>query len=468
MKKKGKTLFLAINRGVLARNILRAGVLKRLLEHDDLKIVIIINTKIHDYFKKEFTHPNIVLEEVSPKRYGKFRKFFIIFFNGLVYKETEYRKIKFGGGRKPPLPILMFWIEHITFSVTSRVNLLKYLARWIEARIFIDREYDYLFLKYRPDAVFCASIYSRGLDFVLIKAAKRFGVPSVSMPKSWDTVGRLFFAAPSDIFILNNEYMKKSLIADQMIPQEKLYIGGFPQFDVYANKKEFMTKEQFCALTGLSALKPIVLYASEGEWTHWDDLYLDELIHTYGISEKYNLILRPHFSDMHLARYRRFEKCAHVYIDDKNMQMSYMFDDKWDPTAANMDWLAQVISVSDVIIAFASTFSLDAMAFDKPVINIYYDIKATRPLLAPMVPMKDFYNCAHYNAVLEEKSVALAGSGAEVMEWLDRYVKDPRIHSTERKKTVEKLCYKIDGKSSERIANVVLKILSMGQRSVGA
>ena len=63
MEVREKTIFLAINRGVLARNILRAGVLDELLKYKDLKIVIIVNTKIHDYFKKEFLHPNIVLKE---------------------------------------------------------------------------------------------------------------------------------------------------------------------------------------------------------------------------------------------------------------------------------------------------------------------------------------------------------------------------------------------------------------------
>ncbi len=383
--------------------------------------------------------------------------------NGLPigYRETERRKLKFGCGNKPPQPPWMFWLKHLTFSVASRFTALKYLARWAEERIFIEKEFDYLFLKYRPDAVFCASIYSRGLDFILIKAAKRFGVPSVSMPKSWDTVGRLFFAAPSDVFILNNEHMREDLVKDQLIPRKNIYVSGFPQFDIYAKKKDYLTKEQFCDATGLSSAKPIVLYASEGAWTHWDDLYLDELIEKHQILTRYNLVLRPHFSDMHLKRYDRFRKYKDIYIDDEHMRMSYMFGDKWDPTVENMEWLAQVISASDVVITFVSTFALDAMAFNKPIINIYYDVPATRKMSVPMIPMKELYNCVHYNAVMEENSVALAKNGSDTLAWIDRYVKDPNFHAGERKKTVEKLCYKVDGRSSERIANVLLKILNL-------
>ena len=461
MEVREKTIFLAINRGVLARNILRAGVLDELLKYKDLKIVIIVNTKIHDYFKKEFLHPNIVLEEVPEKKNGRFRQIVILFFNGLVYRETEKRKLKFGGGNKPPQLLWMYILKHATFSVASRITALKHLARWTEEHLFIEKDYDYLFQKYHPDLVFCASIYSRGLDFVLIKAAKRFGVLSASMPKSWDTVGRLFFSAPSDVFILNNEHMREDLVKDQLIPRRNIFVSGFPQFDIYANKKEYLTREQFCATTGLSPAKPIVLYASEGAWTHWDDLYVDELIEKHHLLLHYNLILRPHFSDMHVGRYARFAQYKDVYIDNEHMRMSYMFGDKWDPTLANMDWLAQVIAASDVVVTFVSTFALDAMAFGKPVVNIYYDVLATRKMSVPMIPMKELYNCVHYNAVLEEHSVALARSGGDVMDWLGRYARNPSIHSEERKKTVEKLCYKVDGRSSERIASVLVKILNL-------
>lgn len=459
--KQKKTIFLAINRGILARNILRSGVLERLLDAKNLKIVILVNRKIHDYFRKEFAHPNIILEEVPEKKNNRFRQLTIILFNGLVYRETERRKLKFGGGNKPPQTRWKFLLKHSLFSVLSRITVLKYIVRWVESRIFIERDYDYLFLKYHPDLVFCASIYARGLDFVLIKAARRFGVPSVSMPKSWDTVGRLFFSAPSDIFILNNEFMKENLVTEQLIPRERIYVSGFPQFDVYANPKERMTKEQLCANVGLDPQKPLVLYASEGAWTHWDDMYLDELIEKHGILKNCNLILRPHFSDFHLNRYHRFRKYDGIYIDDKHFHMSGMFGDKWDPSKEDMKWLAGVLSASDIIITFVSTFALDAMAFNKPVINIYYDAVATRKTGVPMIPMKELYNCVHYNVILDEHSVVLARTAAEVIGWIKKYTENPNLHEAERKKTIDKLCYKVDGNASERIADVLLKTLNL-------
>ena len=70
------------------------------------------------------------------------------------------------------------------------------------------------------------------------------------------------------------------------------------------------------------------------------------------------------------------------------------------------------------------------------------------------------YNCFHYNAVLKEKSVTLAKNSSEVIDWIDKYIKNPSINHEERKKTVDKLCYKIDGQSASRITEAILSNLN--------
>ncbi|MFH1823044.1 MAG: hypothetical protein ABH830_05085, partial [Patescibacteria group bacterium] len=308
-----KTIFITITKGTLARNLLRTSVLENILKLKNVRVVIILPEKVHEYFKQEFNHKNIIIEKVDTKPISRLRKFIIILFNGLVYTETEKRKIKFGGGNKAPNSKLIFCIKHLLFSIISKIKILKHLARWIEFNIFVEKEYDYLFNKYKPDVLFCSSIYSK-IDVILIKAAKRFKVFSISMPKSWDTVGRLFFRAPSDIIILNNNHMKNWVVKEQLINIKDIYVCGLPQFDIYKNKKQYLSKYEFCQKVNLDNNKPIVLYASEGLWTHWDEVYVDDLIKNYNILDKYNLILRPHFSNINIRLYDRFKKYKGVYV----------------------------------------------------------------------------------------------------------------------------------------------------------
>ncbi|MCK5211116.1 CDP-glycerol glycerophosphotransferase family protein [Candidatus Parcubacteria bacterium] len=449
------TIFITITRGALARNILRTKVFKNLV-NDNHKIIIIIPTKAHQYFLDEFKHGNVYIEEVKNSTLPKIRKFFLILFNGLVYTETEHRKIKFGGAYKKPNTKTVYWIKHILFSIISKFKIFKKIARWIEFNIIIEKEYDYLFQKHKPNLLFCSSIYSQ-LDAVMIKAAKRLKVKSISMPKSWDTVGRLFFRAPSDVTILNNEFMKDWVASEQLIKENNIKISGFPQFDIYKNKKKYLSKEEFCKKTDLDNKKPIILYASEGLWTHWDEVYIDDLINNHGINEKYNLILRPHYSNMRKRLYHRFKKFPNIYIDDENIKITNMFSDYWDPTEDNMDWTAEVLNISDTVVTFMSTFVLDSFAFNKPVVNIYYDLlKASESLNSgPIIPMRELYNCTHYNVVLNEKSVSLANNGEEVISLIEQYLKNNKLHQKERQNTINKLCYKIDGNSSERIYKII-------------
>ena len=453
--KQKKTIFISISRGGLAKNILRTGILELLLK-EKLKIIILVPLKIHKYFIDEFAHSNIFFEVLREHEKSKIRKFFNILFNGLVYTKTEHRRIKFGGGRKKSNSKIVYLCKHLLFSIISRIKILKKLARWLEFNVFINKEFDYLFQKYKPNLVFCSSIYS-GQDVILIRTAKRLKIKSIGMPKSWDTVSRLFFRVPPDKMVLNNQFMKNWINREQLIKKKDIYICGFPQFDIYHNKNKYFKKDELCKLINLDRNKKIILLASEGIWTHWDKVYIDDLINNYNINKKYNLILRPHWSNIYNDVYKRYKGISGIYVDDKNIRITKMFGDKWDPSKENMNWLAEMLNLSDVVITFMSTFVLDSFVNNKPVINIYYDLPQSTKYIknGPIIPMKHMYNSTHYCEVLNEQSVVLAKNGKEVMDSIVLYLKNKNLHKKERQNTIDKLCYKLDGSSAKRIAEII-------------
>lgn len=449
-----KTIFVSITRGVCARNILRAGVLDMLLAHNDIRVVIVVSSKLKDYFKKEFTHSRISLECIPNTNYSRWRKFFIILFNGLTYTDTEHKMLKFGGAHRRPVAKSVYWLQHTTFSILSRIKFIKHMARWIEQHLFIERDCDYLFTKYNPDTVFCSSLYSK-LDIIIMKAARRFGVFSISMPKSWDTVGRLFLRCPADQIIVNNQFMKDWITKEQAISADRVVICGLPQFDIYKNKKQWLTRPQFCQRTNLDPNKPIILFASEGIWTAWDDTYIDDLIYNHKILDAYNLILRPHPSNIEEKLYHRFKCFPGVYVDDEHLRVTNMFGDHWDPTMENMDWFAEVLRAADAAITFMSTIVLDALSCGTPVVTIYYDLPSAKHL----VPLRALYNSVHCHSVMREGSTPLARSGADVMKWIEKFLSNPDLLSQQRNRTIDNLCYKIDGQSSARIHDIIVATL---------
>lgn len=449
-----KTILISLTRGTSARNIMRTRVLKRLLEEPDLQIVVVIPTKIQEYFKKEFEHPRIILEEVQDVKLRRVRGAIIKIYSALIYSVTEYRHLKFGGMEKKPNSATMFLVKNFFFTILSKIKVLKIFARWTEKHIFSDKYYDYLFEKYQPSLLFCTTIYAK-LDTMLIKSAKRFGVLSVSLPKSWDTVGRQFFRFPADRLIVNNSFMQKKIIEEQMISADSIYVVGSPQFDIYQNKQKFFTKEEFCLKTGLDVTKPIVLFASEGKLVNWDETYVDDLIQA-GLLEKYNLIIRPHFTNSQQHKFYTYKKLKNVYIDDEHARFTNMFHDYWDPTEEDMDWQAEVLHVSDAVIGFMSTFTLDAFVCSRPVINIYYDPKNTEKYV---IPMAELYRFPHYDALLAKGAVPLARSATEVLVFINAFVQNSRLFEKEREQVLEELCFMLNGKAGERIANYLLENL---------
>ena len=139
------------------------------------------------------------------------------------------------------------------------------------------------------------------------------------------------------------------------------------------------------------------------------------------------------------------------------MNITNMFRDAWDPTHEDIDWLANVLFISDIIITSVSTFVLDAMVFDKPIINICYDVPL--PEKSSHIPMTAQYNTTHFQGIMKRKPMILVKSAVELMEGIKRYTENPKLLSAERKKTLEDICYKMDGRAAERIASTLLYLL---------
>ena len=135
-----------------------------------------------------------------------------------------------------------------------------------------------------------------------------------------------------------------------------------------------------------------------------------------------------------------------------------MFVDGWDPTKDNMDWMSEVINISDVVVTFHTTFVLDVFALDKPVINVYYNPSQEYQIKNNynLAPIEEIYKCVHYDAVLAEKGVALAKNGRDIMRWIEKYLQDSSLLKQERKNTIDKLCHKIDGQATARIFKSIM------------
>ena len=373
-----KTVFITVSRGFIVRNILRSGVL-RVLTENNFRVVVflpVVNEPIPDYLQKEFAGPDVVLEGVIQPPFLRFHSFFKHLTAPLTYTEATAAYREIGNERLIDRSPWKSTFERFLYSLLSRLTFLKFLVRFIEYRIFYEKAYQPYFDKYEPSAVFATSIVTQ-LDIDFMKEARRRGIPTIAMPKGWDNVTKLFYHFVPDTLLVQTERMREPIVEVQRVPKEQIVVTGFPQFDFYA-KPDLLSREQFFATLGLDPKSKLIFFGSEGAWAP-EDVELAEWLTEFvkDPNDKRSLVIRPHYSDVTKNKFDRFTGLPNVFVD-RTFRVSTFFIDNWDPGMDQVRYLTNLLYHCDVLVTVASTLSLDAVCFNKPIINVAFGVLKTK------------------------------------------------------------------------------------------
>lgn len=454
-----KTIGIMLSRGIVARNIVRTDVLKLLAEGGN-KIVMFVPPNIPDYFRQEVAPYNVILEETNDIEYGRLRKrLFESTLVNLVYSDTSHFMNKFSGRvrmgvhRKQHAP-LTYYILDALYRVISKPVWIKRVFRYLELYAFPDREFDHFFSKYQFDLIFCTTIASKR-DMALAKAAKRHKVPVAGMTRGWDNLARLLLPVLPDKLIVQNEVMVEMATHMHDIKKEIMTVTGFPQFDLYTDQSIYQSRDAFIQSLGLDPSHKLLFYGSEGQWAPHDEFVIRELIKM--VSENQfpfpcSLIIRPHFSDAIEGKFDQFKNIPNVHVDS-NFRMTKFFTDMWDPPREEMVYFANELKHLDVMITMASTISLEAALFDKPVVHVDFYLPE-EPDQGPYFGR--WYTSTHYSGVVATGGVLLAKSLEDLRSKVSNYLLHPEEQRAEREKLALLYCVSKDGKSAQRVADAVL------------
>lgn len=455
-----KTIFIIVTRGFIVRNILRCGVLD-LLKKEGCKIIIFIpkfNKEIPNYLKEEFKDKQVVIEGISSPQinryYKKFYKLFSYFISFLVFTKSTEAYLKIGNANKLKKNSFLSLMEIAIFSFLSKFTFFKKIGRYLEIKLFTFKTYNKYFDKYKPDLVFSTSIISF-VDNIFMKEAARRGIKTVSMPKGWDNVTKKLYQFVPDKIILQNEIMKDGVVKVQKINEDKLVVTGFPQFDWYRRNDLIWDRATFFKKIGLNPDRKLLFYGSEGMWAPNDNSVINDLLKMLKNDDFINpvsLYIRPHFSNIKEKKFECFRRIKNVKVDD-SIGVSDFFIDSWDPGVEETQFLINAIYYSDIMITVASTLVLDACCFDKPIVTVAYDVLMDRN---GNDISSELYKTDHYSAVVKTGAIDMVYNKDELLSSINHNLTEPTHKHEERQKLLNKLCYKVDGKSSERVADEIL------------
>ena len=198
--------------------------------------------------------------------------------------------------------------------------------------------------------------------------------------------------------------------------------------------------------------KKLILFTSEGKWSP-DDPKIVQLITRFikegNLEHNCHLHVRPHFCwKEYLDPLFELQEKGLVSVD-KEWNKSNIFPDNWDPSFKDMMHLANSIKYSDLVITSPSTIVLDASYFNKPIINIGFDMSNSEGNSSRLALL---YETEYYKKVMEYDATEYVTNADQLLIKINKLLKDGSTKSLNQDKLKSEFICFIDGKSGERIA----------------
>ncbi len=319
-----------------------------------------------------------------------------------------------------------------------------------------------LFRELNPALVFNGSQVHNRAALPALHAARELGIPTATFVFSWDNLtsqGRIY--PLSDYYIVWNEALRAGLLEIYgSLRPERIIVAGTPQFDFHFRPEFYWSREEFCARVGADPKRPIVLY-STGMANH--------VIGEPWVAERIADMLREMtgFGPPQLL-VRILPKGPQNHFDDlKRRRKDILFPSiSWEPswltpTIEDAYLLTNTLRHVSVGVNIASTISLELCMFDKPVINIGFPppyLNKTREF-----DYTRYYDFEHYRPIVASGAIEIADSEDDLREKIINALKRPEERASERAALLRSFFGEsLDGRSSSRVAQALLKMLDAG------
>ncbi len=450
-----KTIFISIFEGVEAKNILRTPILTTLLQSPDIRIVLFTKSEERvKYYQAEFDDPRILFEVVkreSPR--GLDWLFSRLKFTLLRTKTTDMkRRMAYDTDKN----FFKYALGFLLNRILARPSVRR-VARVLDGALVGSRRYDAYFLNYKPDLVFLAHLFDEP-EIEMLRAAKHFGVRSIGFVNSWDKgTARSIVRLLPDKFVVFNDIVKREMIEHDEMKAEDIFVSGLPQYDIYSSYTA-KNRHDFFARYNFDVNKKLLLYAPMGQSFGNTDWQMIDMLHknvTEGKIKNAELLVR--FQPNDFFDEVEIKKRPWLVYDYPGKRFTAKRGVDWDMDMDDIKHLADTMANTDLVVSFASSICIDALAYDKPSLNIGFEPKESKKGERPLhkSPIQ-YYNTEHYINVLETEGVTLAKTEEELVQEANLYLADPSRNKENRAGLKASQWQFVDGKAGQRIGQFLI------------
>ncbi|MDP3353551.1 MAG: hypothetical protein Q8S44_07415 [Flavobacteriaceae bacterium] len=272
----------------------------------------------------------------------------------------------------------------------------------------------------------------------LIYAAEVLNIKTAAFIFSWDNLGsKGRMAGNFDYYLVWSNLMKRELRQFyQFINEHQIEVVGTPQFEPYILNRYGVKKETFFKRFQLEEDLPILLFScGDISTSPNDDIYIvciANAIQQHQLIKKVNLVVRTSPAE----EPKRFEQLVSEfpfikwnYPDWKLSRNDHQ--ESWSqrvPSIQDVSDLKSIVQYCDVAVNMLSTMSLDAMVFQKPIINIIFGNGKNG-----LVNDQRFLNYTHIQCMVNSKSTEVVKTADELIKAINNCLEHPTARQKEQK-----------------------------------
>lgn len=441
-----KTIFITCFHAHISRNVLHAGVLKRLLE-SGARVVVLVPTAKKDFFTAAFAGLAVVVEGVAiPEK--RLEPFVMLFAFGLF--NIQNRVVRDWKRKKPGMYYAAVLINH----TLARIPLTRTWLRSVASRYLVTTALDDLLATYEPDLVVTTDSFFRE-DRAICITAKRYGIRTVGIIRSWDnaTTKGVFLCNP-DLITVPTEVLKEELTEIHRVPADRITVTGWPHYDSVGSAPH-VPRETFYASLGLDPTRKTILFGPGGEILYQHDRQvlemLKRLVDTNAFAVPVQFLVR--FPPGDVLDASPVEGHPHFIIDKPGTNVTGRKKES-EMTPEDNAHLEDSLYHSDIVLTLVSTLVIDGSVFDRPVVVLGFDVPG-----ATAQSVTSFSVRLHFRKILGSGLLSVPKNEQAFVETINAYLHDPGLNHEKRDTLVKRYAYALDGKSAERMAEAILSAL---------
>jgi CDP-glycerol glycerophosphotransferase (TagB/SpsB family) len=330
------------------------------------------------------------------------------------------------------------------------------VVRAVELRLRSSADIVALFDQYKPALVLGTMILDGDINVPLLREARRRGVATAGMVRSWDNLTTYgFVRVLPDHFFAQNQFIKDMAQSRHDISAKRISVVGLPHYDAYTHHEGLPTRDEFAKGLELDPNKKIILYAAVGDFLFPSEATLAPILNDVAGARDMQVIFRAH--PAHDSAAKQYGDLPHMRFDRSVTYRSESYND-WDMNQSQELHLMASLYHCDVLVTASGTSMLvDAAVFNKPLISIKFDGSHTEPY---------WFSIARFFDHADHSKVLLATDGTEVVTTkeqlasaLDMYESNPSYRAEGRSKILGLLAAPLGG-ACERLASGVLALLA--------